>query len=93
MTPDQIKMARHALGLPNGIKRSYRNRYCAALGSREEKAWNDLVRRGHAERGIEQVKTAIFYLTESGARIAIDPVESLDLEDFPPMSPSHSETP
>jgi hypothetical protein len=83
MTPDQIKMARHALGLPNGSKRSYRNRYCAALGSKAEKAWNDLVRRSHAERGVEQVNTAIFHLTESGARIAIDPTERLDPEDFP----------
>jgi hypothetical protein len=86
MTPEQIKMARSALGLPNGMKRSYRNRYCAALGSATERAWNDLVRRGHAERGIEQVQTAIFYLTESGARIAIDPTESLDPEDFPPVT-------
>lgn len=83
MTPEQIKMARSALGLPNRSKRSYRNRYCAGLGSAAERAWNDLVRRGHAERGIEQTTTAIFHLTESGARIAIDPTERLDPEDFP----------
>jgi len=32
MTPEQIRMARSALGLPNGMKRSYRNRYTAAKG-------------------------------------------------------------
>ncbi len=31
-------------------------------------------------------KLAHFYLTDRGAQMALDPVESLDPEDFPPVA-------
>lgn len=82
MTPEQKEMARHALGLPNASKRSYRNRYVV---SRDSADWKALVAAGDA--GIVTdgyvVPTALFYLTEKGARAALENGESLDLEDFP----------
>jgi hypothetical protein len=82
VTPKQKEMARHALGLPNAQKRSYRNRYVV---SRDNADWKALLASGHA--GIETTgyvaPTALFYLTPKGARAALDLGESLDPEDFP----------
>lgn len=89
MTPSQRKMARHALGLDGRRKRSYRNRYVAALGGDIEDQWNDLCRRGLAERGTTGWAFVGFCLTDDGAREALDPGEILDPEDFP--SPQGSE--
>lgn len=83
MTPSQRKMARHALGLDGERRRSYRNRYVAALCSSIEDEWNDLCRRGLAERGRDGSHSVGFCLTLEGAREALDPPEILDPEDFP----------
>jgi hypothetical protein len=83
MTPSQRKMARHALGLDGERKRSYRNRYVAGLGTTHEDEWNDLCRRGLAERGTDGIAIVGFCLTEEGAREALLPGEILDPEDFP----------
>ena len=77
MTPEQIKMARHALGLEDGRKVSYRNRYFAG-GPPTEAAWNDLVAKGLAER-----TSLCFHLTEVGAKAVLLAGERLDPEDFP----------
>lgn len=82
MTPQQRTLARHALGLTDGRKQSYRNSYVAALHSFHEMAWDDLVRAGMAERGLDRKSTVGFCLTEAGARAALDPGEMLDPEDF-----------
>jgi hypothetical protein len=91
MTPSQQKMARHALGLDGERKRSYRNRYYAALCSSVEDEWNDLCRRGLAERGRDGSHSVGFFLTEEGARAALLPGEILDPEDFPTPQESASE--
>lgn len=84
MTPEQIKLARHALGLPNDQKRSYRNRYFATVGSNIEKQWEGLVSSGLAHRQRQDgARTTFFCLSERGARRVIDPAESLCPEDFP----------
>lgn len=83
MTPKQMRMARHALGLPNGNMRSYRNRYVTAIGTSFESEWDDLVKRGMAERGSDHGASVGYCLTYEGARAALDPGEALDLEDFP----------
>jgi hypothetical protein len=82
MTPQQRKLARHALGLPNDAKRSYRNRYTAYPGSEVWRVWDGLCERGLAQmnRGNE---FDYFELTEAGAVRALDEGESLDREDFP----------
>lgn len=85
MTPEQTKMARHALGLEQGPRVSYRNRYVAGLGSPQEAAWDDLVRQGMAERGSEGLALVGFCLTEAGARAVLRSDEDLDREDFPPL--------
>jgi carotenoid cleavage dioxygenase-like enzyme len=71
-------MARHALGLTEGRRKSYRNRYVAGIGTDAEERWDDLVRRGLAQRD-----GGCFRLTEEGARAALNNGEKLDPEDFP----------
>lgn len=89
MNPEQLKMARHALGLVDGRKQSYRNRYVAGLGTSQEDAWNEMCRKGLAERGRGRIETVGFCLTEAGAQEALGPGEQLDLEDFPAQVSAH----
>lgn len=88
MNSAQRKMARHALGLDGQRRRSHRNRYFTAVDTPGEDEWNDLCRRGLAERENGSGKLVHFYLTEQGAREALDEGEILDPEDFPPSVPS-----
>lgn len=89
MTPKQRKLARHALGLPNRARRSYRNRFVATYcegGDYDQ--WSEMTDAGLAERapvltGSQGRKRARFWLTEVGARAALDPGETLCREDFP----------
>lgn len=82
MSPRERELARHALGLPNNRKRSYRNRYYA---TRETEPW------GHwtalADRHLATVDPGdrfdLFTLTRSAAEAVLEAGESLDLEDFP----------
>jgi hypothetical protein len=84
MTPEQRKLARHALGLPNGQKRSYRNRFYAAVGSEDEARWIGPCAQGMAVRSPCSSPTLIFFcLTRKGAESALAKGEKLDLEDFP----------
>jgi hypothetical protein len=84
MTPDQIKLARHALGLPNRQKRSYRNRYHAA-GSHPD--WSEMVAAGLATAtpiASERMPDyTAFALTHRGAEMVLRKGEKLDSEDFP----------
>ncbi len=83
MTPEQRKMARHALGLVDGRKMAYRNRYVAGLGTTQEAAWDDLVRQGFAKRGENGIAVVGFSLTVTGAKAVLEQGERLDDEDFP----------
>lgn len=86
MTPEQRKLARHALGLdnPDAKGRSYRNCYYASAG---HPAWHDLhemVGAGWANlEDKDGGRTTLFWLTLPGAVLALNPGEMLDPEDFP----------
>lgn len=85
MTPAQRELARHALGLPNQARRSFRNRYYAAAGGHCAAQWQEMVESGEAEGGepSRPVSSLFFCLTRKGAELALDPRESLCPEDFP----------
>jgi hypothetical protein len=97
MTPEQIELARHALGLTNGRKVSFRNHYVAGEGGLEYVAWCDLVSRGLARGRKGSQMTGgdpVFWLTRAGAEKALKRGERLDEEDFPAVvSPAHSGCP
>lgn len=78
MTPKQIELARHALGLPNDRFMSYRNRFFAGPGHQDYPEWISMVNAGYAAQDDK-----MFYLTLAGAEKAITGIEMLDREDFP----------
>lgn len=81
MSPEQRKLARHALGLPNERKKSYRNRFIASGGN---PVWDAMVTVGDAcEVRSGGSRSVTYYLTKAGAMAALDPKEKLDSEDFP----------
>jgi hypothetical protein len=90
MTPDQIQLARHALGLTNrnagGV--SYRNYFSAGVRHIDYDEWRRMVDRGFAVRfhrsGLPFGGDDLFKLTRAGAQAALYPGERLDSEDFPP---------
>lgn len=79
MTPRQIDLARHALGLPNDQQRSYRNRFWAGPGHTDYPEWEKMVARGVAAKN---QTVPGFHLTKTGAEQVLEPGESLDPEDF-----------
>ncbi|WP_342152282.1 hypothetical protein [Methylorubrum sp. SB2] len=82
MTPRQLELARHALGLPNRTRRSYRNRFLAGGESPE---WRAMVAAGQAERAEpDEHGRTWFWLTTAGALAALGKGERLCPEDFPP---------
>jgi len=88
MSPAQVDLARHALGLDQtDRKMSCRNRYFAVLGGEQHALWDDLVSKGLAVRSDEVLTNYhlfphLFQLTETGARLALREGERLDPEDF-----------
>ena len=84
MTPEQKNLARHALGLPNKNKCTFRNRF---YSSKDNPEWSGMVEAGEAK--VAPVKSdmiadyAVFWLTRIGAVRALEPGERLDREDFP----------
>ena len=85
MTTRQIELARHALGLPNDRRRSYRNRFYLKRTLAEDSSymeWSGLVAAGLAEMSPGE-NLDCFYLTRAGAEMALLSGESLDPEDFP----------
>jgi tryptophanase len=87
MTPRQIDLARHALGLPNNQRVSYRNRFVAGKGHFDYEDWCAMVQAKDAivaaGEHLLMGSDDYFYLTLQGAKKAILPGESLDREDFP----------
>lgn len=89
MNAEQIELARHALGLPNKRRLSYRNHFVCGEGHDDFVAWQEMVaaefarrRNGSALSGGEDV----FWLTPKGAKLALKRGERLDPEDFPDQS-------
>lgn len=87
MTPRQIDLARHALGLDGRTRRSYRNRFVAGPGHEDYGEWLSMVSSGfairHSGRRLHFGGDDLFVLTKTGAEAALRPSETLDPEDFP----------
>ncbi len=86
ISPKQIELARHALGLPNDRRRSYRNHFVTGEGCEDHAEWLAMVAAGAAWRRAGSPLTGgddLFRLTAEGATAALKPGESLDPEDFP----------
>jgi hypothetical protein len=90
LTKSQIDLARHALGLPNAQRRSYRNRFVAGLDHPDYDDWYAMSREGYATRR-DGAKLPfggddLFHLTRKGAEAALVGRETLDPEDFPAIA-------
>lgn len=86
MPPEQVGLARHALGLGNGRRVSYRNYFVTGPRTDDYAHWMAMVRAGNAYRRAGNAIMGgddIFYLTTAGARAALKHGERLDPEDFP----------
>lgn len=86
MTECQIELGRHALGLPNPRKTSYRNHFCAGVSHSDYPHWMAMVKDGNAtHRSGNQLSGGddIFWLTKAGAMLCLMGREKLDDEDFP----------
>lgn len=86
LTAAQKELARHALGLPNKRRRSYRNHFVTGPGSTDFETWLAMVEAGAARRRVGGPISGgddIFWLTLDGATAALDPRERLDPKDFP----------
>lgn len=83
MSPEQRRLARHALGLPNERNLSFRNRFVAPAGTADHQHWVAMVTRGWARDVFPPFSSGDrFCLTLEGAGQAVDPGERLDPEDF-----------
>ncbi len=86
MTPEQIELARHALGLPNRLRKSYRNHFVTGEGSADHPHWMAMFQAGDARRWPPTQMTGgddLFRLTKQGATAALKSGERLSAEDFP----------
>lgn len=91
MTPKQIELARHALGLTQGRKQSFRNHFVTGEGSIDYPHWKAMVESGYAKRWPGSPLTGgddLFRLTFKGASAALMPGERLCPEDFKTEQPT-----
>jgi hypothetical protein len=85
MTPNQIELGRHALGLPNRGRRSYRNHFVAGPKHDDYAEWMKMVEQGDAMRGAGSELSGgdfVFRMTNVGALACLNVGEKLDREDF-----------
>lgn len=88
MTDKQRELARHALGLPNNKRMSYRNYYCIGTGADGYADWEDLVSKGLAVKRTSPIlggDDVMFHLTLDGALMAREGKEHLSPEDAAAM--------
>lgn len=85
LTPKQLELMRHALGLPNTMRTSYRVYYTASEGQDGYAAWIELVALGFAKMHKSDAFRGddVFIVTRAGAEAALQPGEKLSKEDFP----------
>jgi hypothetical protein len=83
VSPKQRELARHALGLPNRTKTSYRNHFCIGAGNPDHAEWEKMVEAGEAVKrsGPNWGGDDMFHLTLEGALKAREPKEHLSRED------------
>ena len=84
MTPRQIELARHALGLRPGTLISYRNNFVAEPSSPHFDDWVAMEAGGFAARRdyTSSLGFVLFHLTRAGAERALLPGDVLDPEDW-----------
>lgn len=87
MNPSRLDLARHALGLPNRNRVTYRNRFVTPSGNPQHALWMEMVDEGLAVR-VDGKRLPfggddLFCLTPAGANQALAKGEQLDPEDFP----------
>lgn len=90
MSPEQVALARHALGLDGRRRMSYRNHFVTGPGTTDYGPWVAMVETGDAKRLPGSELTGgddLFLLTLQGARAALRTGERLDPEDFPAVTP------
>ena len=84
LTPEQLYLARHALGL-DWKRKSYRNNFAAEPGTPYFETWQSMCAAGLAQQGRTIPGGLVpFRLTRAAAEAALGPGESLDPLDFPP---------
>ena len=86
MTPKQIELARHALGLSGDTKVSYRRHFVTGPDTVDYPHWIEMVASGDARRRDGTALTGgddLFLLTRKGAEAALKPGERLSERDFP----------
>lgn len=85
VTKRQKVLARHAMGLPNSQRKSFRNRFLVAEGADGFKEWHGLAVDGLARRFPRHNGGSLdlFCLTYDGAKRMLQVGETLDREDFP----------
>ena len=82
----QIELARHALGLPNRRRQTYRNHFVTGEGAEDHARWTEMAASGWAVRRKGGPLTGgddLFMLTRTGAQLALRRGERLDPKDFP----------
>ncbi len=85
MTPRQIELARHALGLRPGRLVSHRNHFVAGPGHADYDEWVAMVVEDNAWMRASSVLPdgdMMFHLTRAGAEAALLPGDVLDPEDW-----------
>lgn len=85
MTQQQIELGRHALGLPNKQKETYRNHFVAGPSHDNYADWMAMVAEGDAIRHEPSELYGgdyCFQLTRTGAVKCLKIKERLDPEDF-----------
>lgn len=90
LTARQLELARHALGLPNRKRKTFRNRFIIGPGTPDHDEWLTMVAIGAAKRFAAPGSSSgydHFCMTMPGARAALDSGESLCIEDFPREEP------
>lgn len=94
MSDRQIGLARHALGLPNKARKSYRNYFVTGAGSTDHPDWEAMVVAGFASRmGPLEIFGGdyCYHLTRAGADAALQEGERLCREDFPDRATDKAE--
>lgn len=85
MTKGQIELGRHALGLPNNQRETYRNHFIAGPSHDDYVDWMAMVADGNAIRRDPSDLYGgdyCFVLTRNGALLCLTAKEKLDPEDF-----------
>lgn len=85
LTHREIELGRHALGLPNMQRKSYRNRYYVAAGTLGALAWDGMVKKGAAEKyaAASGQTLDLYCMTDHGAVACLKEKERLCPEDLP----------